>query len=75
MTAPLAPFRCAVTAAGQLVMRSDRWRMVVPVSEYGMWLKFYRRMRDRQNGRFARFYAQPVQALEAIESKVKEVTK
>jgi len=32
----------------------------------------YRALRDRDKGRFARFYAQPVQALEAIAGKVRE---
>lgn len=70
------PFRCAVVPARDvIIMRSERWRMEIAIDAYPFWLAFYRRMRDRKSGAYARFYAQPVEALEAIEAKVRDALK
>ncbi len=70
---PPDPFRCAVVAAkGRIILRQGPWGHEITVSDYPRWLAMYRALRDRDKGRFARFYAQPVQALEAIAGKVRE---
>ncbi len=70
---PPDPLRCAVVAArGRIILRQGPWGHEIAVSEYPRWLAMYRALRDRDRGRFARVYAQPVQALEAIAVKVRE---
>ena len=70
---PPDPFRCAVvTARGRIIMRQGAWGHEIAVADYPRWLAFFRALRDRDKGRYARFYAQTVEALEAIAAKVRE---
>lgn len=48
-----------------VILVKGRWRLRVPVAEYPTWVNLYRRLRDREGGRFARFYIQSVEAMEA----------
>ena len=66
-------FQCEIAAdMAHVAMRHGAWSHTITLADYPRWLAMYRALRDRQQGRFAKFYAQPVQALEAIAAKVKE---
>ena len=72
MSAP-EPLHCAVVATrGRIILRQGPWGCEITLAEYPRLLAMYRALRDRQHGRFAKFYSQPVQALEAIAAKVRE---
>lgn len=55
-------------------LRGRRWQMTCPISDLGRWLAFYQGLRDRENGRFARFYAPAVAAIEAALKLVNTTT-
>lgn len=50
---------------------SDTWDIVLPLDRLPTWIGFHRRLRDRQNGRFARFYADDIKALETFQRGLK----
>jgi hypothetical protein len=50
-------------AAGRL--RKGRWAGTIPADNLDAWIAFYRRLRDRKDGRYAAFYADTVEVLEA----------
>lgn len=47
------------------------WSGQYPVADLARWAAFYRRLRDRREGRYARFYAPTVEALEALRRQIK----
>jgi len=49
-----------------VLLGDDQWSTVFPVSELPSQIGFYRGLRDRAGGRYARFYASTVSNLEAI---------
>lgn len=48
------------------------YRFAFHVSKLPDWLAFYRRLRDRQGGRYRAFFELSVAALEVLEAQVKE---
>lgn len=62
-TATLTPCR------GRVRLCTGSWSDTFPVDQLPRWLAFYRRMRDRNRGRYARFYAPTVEALEAVQAE------
>lgn len=46
------------------------WSATFPVEDLQKHLEFYRGLRDRQGGRFARFFVRTVDGLEAIEREL-----
>lgn len=48
-----------------VVLIKGRWRARIAVADYPKWVNLYRGLRDRDGGRFARFYIQSVEAMEA----------
>lgn len=52
-------------------MSKGTWRGAFPVEKLPQTLEFYRGLRDRRGGAYARFYVEDVAALEAIEKELK----
>lgn len=48
-----------------VIFASGDWRMRIAVADLPNWVRLYRGLRDRLNGKFAKFYVQPTEALEA----------
>ncbi|MDP2047585.1 MAG: hypothetical protein Q8K33_01645 [Cypionkella sp.] len=48
-----------------VIFTSGDWRMRMPVAQLPDWVRLYRRLRDRENGKYSKFYIQPTEALEA----------
>jgi hypothetical protein len=46
------------------------WADTFPVADVPRWLGFYRSLRDRKAGRYARHYAATVEALEAVQAEL-----
>lgn len=53
------------------VARGVIWRGRYPVSELPRQLRFYRGLRDRQGGAFARFHQPAVDALETLQASLR----
>ena len=51
-----------------VTMIGNRWRNKLPVAELPGFIAMYRRLRDRDGGKYARFYAADTAALEAAAS-------
>jgi hypothetical protein len=65
-----APLRAAVEADGAgLAMTKGDWFQRVPAADLPKWISLYRRLRERDGGKYAQHYAQPVEALEAAARK------
>lgn len=59
------PMRAAVVEGGAtLMMARGEWRQRVPADQMPAQIALYRRLRDRDGGKHAQHYAQPVEALE-----------
>lgn len=64
------PLRAAIVANGAvLAMTKGAWWQRVPAADLPKWISLYRRLRDRDGGKHAQHYAQPVEALEAAARK------
>lgn len=48
-----------------VVFAGSRFRATIPVADLPSWVALYRRLRDREGGKFARFYVQQAEALES----------
>ena len=48
-----------------VVLVKGSWRDRIPAEKLPVYVRLYRDLRDRENGKFARFYEQPTLALEA----------
>lgn len=48
----------------------DTWSANIPNGELPRWLNMYRVLRDRDGGKFAQHYAQPVAALETVAREI-----
>ena len=66
MTATLSEDRAAVH------LRKGLWSIEFPIEQLPKWLRFYRELRDRRSGQFARFYAADVGVLEAVEKELRD---
>lgn len=67
----MTPLKLAVSPDGNtVIMVKDDWRQKVPASDLPKWISLYRGLRDREGGRFSAFYLQPVEALEALATKL-----
>lgn len=51
-----------------VVLIGNQWRNKLPVAELPGFIALYRRLRDRDGGKYARFYAADTAALEAAAS-------
>ena len=66
MTA-LSDLRAIPTLDGTAaVLVKAPWRSRIRADQVADYVRLYRRLRDRDGGRFAAFYTQPVRALEAL---------
>lgn len=52
-------------------LRRGGWTGSFAVEELGEWLRFYRGLRDRKDGRFSVYYAQTVRELEKLEARLR----
>lgn len=48
-----------------VVFTSGDWRMRMAATDLPVWVGLYRRLRDRENGKYSLFYVQPTEALES----------
>ena len=53
-----------------LVMADSLWHMSCPIGDLVKWVAFYRKMRDRLDGKYAHFYVEPVAALERLATRL-----
>lgn len=59
------PMRAAVVEGGTvLMMAMGEWRQRVPADQMPKQIALYRRLRDREGGKYAQHYSQNVEALE-----------
>jgi hypothetical protein len=54
----------------KVIMMQGAWRAEFSTAELPRWIKMYRGLRDRKEGRYARLYAPSVAALERVASKL-----
>lgn len=63
--------RANLSADGQTVrFRTGQWGEAFPADRIGDKLKFYRGLRDRANGRYAKFYEPAVKCLERVQTQI-----
>lgn len=48
-----------------VIFASGDWRMRISVEDLPGWVRLYRSLRDRLNGKYSKFYVQPTEALES----------
>ena len=60
----------AVRNGDRIYLTCDTWWASIASRELPDWLNMYRALRDRDGGKFAQHYAQPVAALEAVAQEV-----
>lgn len=63
-TVTVDPVAMTATLAG------PTWSHTMGASQLTGWVKLYRNLRDRKNGAFKEFYAQPTAALEAAQKEI-----
>jgi hypothetical protein len=61
------------TDRASVIMSKGLWRTTIPAANIAVWVSLYRNLRDRNGGRFAEFYTQSVEALEAAAAKLGNV--
>jgi hypothetical protein len=67
----LAAFKAIpINGGAGVTMRRGAWRQDIKATDLPSWVALYRGLRDRAGGRFAAFYAQPVEALEAAATRL-----
>lgn len=67
----MMPMKAAASPDGDtIIMVRGPWRQKVPAADLAKWITLYRGLRDREGGRFARFYAQPIEVLEALATRL-----
>lgn len=54
------------------IFEGRTYRCAFHVSKLQEWLRFYRRLRDRDGGRYRKFFEPSVAALEVLEAQIKE---
>ena len=54
----------------RIYLTRGTWSANISRGELPYWLNMYRGLRDRNGGKFAQHYAQPVFALEAVAQKI-----
>ncbi len=66
-------FKATVSDDGkQVIMTQDGWLHKVPIANLPAWVRFYRDLRDRVNGKYSKYYAAKVERLEKLESALKK---
>ncbi len=61
------PMRAMLSFDGHVVsMAQGGWRLSCPSTDLPKWINFHERMRDRANGKYAKFYVQPIAVLKAV---------
>lgn len=61
--------------ASLVIMMDGNWCQTFPAGELPGKLRFYRGLRDRAGGRFAKHYAPAVAALETVEAELAHVAR
>lgn len=51
----------------RVVLVKQMWRLDCPIADLPRWITLYRDLHDRQDGRFARFYAADLLVLERLQ--------
>lgn len=54
----------------RVIMAKQMWRQDIARADLPRWIALYRRLATREGGRFARFYARDLTALEAFEKEL-----
>ena len=54
-----------------VVIRKGNWRARIPVEDLNRWLAFYRRLRDRRGGAYAKHYQLDIDALEKVRREIR----
>jgi|GEM_PF-3055193 len=71
MTEGRSQMRAIPTVDGISVMLiKGKWRARVSLADFPGWVQMYRGFRDREGGKFAQFYVQSVEAMEATAKKL-----
>lgn len=55
-----------------VLYRVGQYSVRFPVGDLPQWIAFYKRLRDRKRGRFAKVYQNDVDALVAVQRKLQE---
>lgn len=62
----LAPFKAIPTRdQASVILARGTWRHRIAAADLPGWIRLYRGLRDRENGKHYAVYLQPVEALEA----------
>ena len=54
-----------------VVMRRGTWQARIPVEDLDRWLAFYRRLRYRHRGAYAKHYQPEIDALEQVRREIR----
>jgi len=58
---------------GYFILAGRLTRQTIPIEDLKKTIEFYKRLRDRQGGRFSKHYVETVQSLELLREKIREV--